>query len=121
MLLALKRIYNRGLSKRAIVLPAANTWGSPSALSSPRQELAASRARAGLDSSEASGKAFCIFFIAFFFFFNFLPQKDSSLSEQEFPFKVAGEGSPLLQDFTDLILLQQQMLRAFARSHKQEQ
>lgn len=52
---------------------------------------------------------------------NFLPQKDSSLSEEEFPFKVAGDGSMLLQDFTDLILLQKQMLCAFARSHEQEQ
>jgi hypothetical protein len=46
---------------------------------------------------------------------NFLPQKDSSLSEQEFPSKVAGYGILLLQDFTVLIRLQNQMLLAFAR------
>lgn len=66
-------------------------------------------------------KHFAYFSFLFFFSLNFLPQKDSSLSEQEFPFKVAGDGSMLLQDFTELILRQKQMLGAFARYYKQEQ
>ena len=66
---------------------ATSAFSSPSAKSWPRL-------RACLDSSEASGKAFCIFFTAsFFFFLTFCPRKDSSLSEQEFPFKVAEDGA----------------------------
>lgn len=101
MPLVLGRIYNHRLSKTAIVLPAPNMWVSHKCLQLPQRQELVGREHAWILLRHQE-KHFAYF--SLLFFFKLLPQKDSSLSEQEFPSKVAGDGSILLQNFTALIL-----------------